>query len=68
MKVFSGGSKVKNSSTKQEMKEMRLPALGSSHGEGNSNLLQCFCLENPTDRGDWQAIVHRVTKELDLTY
>ena len=23
---------------------------------------QCFCLENPMDRGTWQAIVQRVTK------
>ena len=22
-------------------------------GEGNSNLLQYSCLENPVDRGDW---------------
>ena len=26
------------------------------------NPLQCSCLENPTDRGAWQATVHRVTK------
>jgi len=26
------------------------------------NPLQYSCLENPTDRGAWQAIVHRVTK------
>ena len=30
--------------------------------EGNGNPLQYFCLENSTDRGDWQAIVHEVTK------
>ena len=45
-----------------------IPGLGRSPGEGNVNLLQYFCLENPTDRGAWQATVHRVTKELDLTY
>ena len=27
---------------------------------------QNFCLENPMDRGAWQAIVHRVTKESDM--
>ena len=48
--------------------ESSTPRLGRSPGEGNGNLLQYFCLENPTDRGDWQAIVHGVTKELDLTY
>ena len=25
------------------------------------------CLENPMDRGAWQATVHGVTKELDMT-
>ena len=27
-------------------------------GEGNGNLLQYSCLENPMDRGAWQATVH----------
>ena len=31
-------------------------------GEGNGNPLQYSCLENPTDRGAWQATVHGVTK------
>ena len=35
---------------------------GKSTGGGNGNPLQYSCLENPTDRGAWQAIVHRVTK------
>ena len=30
-------------------------------GEGNDNPLQYSCLENPTDRGAWWAIVHGVT-------
>ena len=30
-------------------------------GEGNGNPLQYSCLENPTDRGNWQATVHGVT-------
>ena len=30
--------------------------------EGNGNQLQCSCLENPMDRGAWQATVHGVTK------
>ena len=29
---------------------------GRSPGEGNGNLLQYSCLENPMDRGAWQAI------------
>ena len=32
------------------------------HGEGNGNPLQYSCLENPMDRGAWQATVHGVTK------
>jgi len=27
--------------------------LGRSPGEGNSNPLQYYCLENPMDRGAW---------------
>ena len=26
-------------------------------GEGNGNALQCSCLENPRDGGDWSAAV-----------
>ena len=33
------------------------PGLGRSPGEGNGNPLQYSCLENPTDRGAWQATV-----------
>ena len=29
---------------------------------GHGNILQFFCLENPMDRGAWQAPVHRVAK------
>ena len=38
-----------------------IPALGRSPGEGNGNPVQYSCLENPMDRGTWQAIVHGVT-------
>ena len=37
-----------------------IPGLGRSPGGGHSNPLQYSCLENPTDRGAWQAAVHRV--------
>ena len=33
-----------------------------SPGEGNGNPFQYFCLENPMDRGAWQATVHGVTR------
>ena len=39
-----------------------IPGLGRSPGEGNGNPAQFSCLENPMDRGDWQATVHEVTK------
>ena len=32
-----------------------IPGLGRSPGEGNGNLLQHSCLENPMDRGAWWA-------------
>ena len=35
--------------------------------EGNSNPLQYPCLENPIDRGAWQATVHGGHKESDMT-
>ena len=38
------------------------PGSGRSPGEGNGNPLQYSCLENPTDRGAWQAIVHGIAR------
>ena len=38
------------------------PGWRKSPGEGNGNLLQYSCLENPMDRGGWSATVHGVTK------
>ena len=32
-----------------------IPGLGRSPGEGKDNPLQYSCLENPMDRGTWQA-------------
>ena len=39
-----------------------IPRSGRCLGEGNGNLLQYPCLENPMDRGAWQATVHGVAK------
>ena len=36
--------------------------LGRSPGGGHGNPLQYSCLENLTDRGAWQATIHRVAK------
>ena len=38
------------------------PGSGRSPGEGHGNPLQYSCLENPMDRGAWQALVHRVVQ------
>ena len=43
-----------------------IPGLGSSPKEGHGNPLQYSCLENPMDKGAWQATVHGV-EELDMT-
>ena len=39
-----------------------ISGLGRSPGEGNGNPLQHSCLENPVDRGAWQATVHGVVR------
>ena len=39
-----------------------IPGLGKSSVEGNGYPLQYSCLENPTDRGAWQAAVHGVAR------
>ena len=43
-----------------------IPGLGRSPGGGHGNSLQYACLENPMDKGAWQATVHRVA-ESDTT-
>jgi len=39
-----------------------IPGLGRSPGGGNGNPLQYSCLDNPMNRGAWQATVHGVAK------
>ena len=39
-----------------------IPASGRSLGEGNGNPLQYSYLENPMNRGAWQATVHGVAR------
>ena len=58
---FPGGSVVKNPpATSADLGSN--PDLGRSPGGGHGNPLHCFCLENPMDRGSWQATVHSVAK------
>ena len=39
-----------------------VPGLRRSPGEGHGNPLQYSCLQNPMDRGSWQATVHEITR------
>ena len=43
---------------------LSIPRSGRSPGEGNGNLLQYSCLENPMDTGAWWVWGH---EELDMT-
>ena len=65
---FPGGSVVKNLPANAGDASL-VPGSGRSTGGGNGNPFQYSCLGNPNpmDRGAWQATVHGVTKELDMT-
>ena len=39
-----------------------IPGTERSSGEGHGKPLQYSCLENPMDRGAWQATIQRVTQ------
>ena len=43
-----------------------IPGSGRSLGGGRGNPLQYSFLENPLDRGVWQAVVHSIS-ESDMT-
>ena len=49
---FRGGSEVK-ASARNAGDLGSIPGSGSSPGEGNGNLLQYSCLENPKNGGAW---------------
>ena len=59
---------VKNPPTNAEVLRQvgSIPELRRSPGEGNGNLPQYSCLENPMDRGAWWATVHGVAKSWTL--
>ena len=59
-KSFPGGSDGKESACNAGDPGLT-PGSGRSLGEGNSNSLQSS-LENPMDRGSWQATAHEIAK------
>ena len=59
--AFPGGSDGKESTC--NVGELGLiPGSGRYPGEGNGYPLWYSCLDNPMDRGAWQATVHVVSK------
>ena len=63
---FPGDSLVKNPPTNAREADS-IPGSGRSPEEGNGNPFQYSSLGNFIDRGAWQAIVHGVSKESDMT-
>ena len=52
----------------QETQVTQVQSLGREDPlEGHGNPLQYSCLGNPMDRGEWRAIVHGISEELDMT-
>ena len=58
---FSGGSDGEESACNAG-DPGSIPESGRSPGEGNGNPPQYSCLENPMDRGAWQATVHEAQR------
>ena len=58
---FPGGSDSKESACNAG-DPGSIPGSGRSPGEGNGDPLQYSCLENPMDRGAWQATVHGIAR------
>ena len=61
LKDFPSGSAGKES-TCNAGDPGSIPESGRFPGEGNGYPLQYSCLENPMDRGAWQATVHGATE------
>ena len=59
---FPNGTVVKNTpaNARGAGDTALIPGLGRSPGGGNGNPPQYSCLENPMDRGAWQATIHGV--------
>ena len=63
---FPAGSVVKNPTANAGDAGL-IPGSERHPREENGNALQYSCLGNPINRGAWQATVHRVAKESDMT-
>ena len=63
---FPGGAVVKNLAVKAGgVRNVGLiPGSGRSPGGGHGNPLQYLCLENPMDRGIFEAVVYGVLKRV----
>ena len=64
---FPGGTVVKKNLPANVREVGSISGSGRFPEIGNGNLLQYSCLENPMDRGAWQATVHEIAKESDTT-
>ena len=61
--IYMRGSGKESTCNAGDIRDMgSIPGLGRSPGGGHGNPLQYSCLENPTDRGAWWAIVHGIAK------
>ena len=58
---LSGGSDCKESACNGGVLGL-IPGLGRFPRGGHGNPLQYSCLENPMDRGAWQATVHEAAQ------
>ena len=59
-RIYEASQVVKNlPANAEDIRDAGLiPGSGRSPGEGHGNPLQYSYLENPVDRGAWQAMVH----------
>ena len=69
MESFQNGSAVRNlpANAGDAGDVGSIPGSGRSPGGGHGNSLQYSCLENPMDRGAWQATSPQGRKESDTT-
>ena len=62
MQGFPGGAGGKEHQCRRPKRCGYDPWVERSPGGGHGNSLRYSCLENPMDRGAWQAVIHRVAK------